>query len=256
MCRSITNDEIKNALNSIDDNKAHGPNGYSFKFFKIAWYIIVEDVCEAVQEFFTTGKLLGELNATIISRVPKIRNPSKVSDFRPIELLKGYGCKQGKQRRAFKIDIMKACDIVIWVFLEEVFNGFGFPMQFVGWIMTCIKTASFSNNVNCESFSCFKGGKGQRQEDPISPYLFTIVMGILNLILQWKINQTRRFQCHQGCVELKITSLCFANDLLVLCNGDANLVQVIKQDLEEFTEISSVHPNKGKSTMFCSNIST
>nr|GEW14368.1 RNA-directed DNA polymerase, eukaryota, reverse transcriptase zinc-binding domain protein [Tanacetum cinerariifolium] len=35
-------------------------------------------------EFFSTGKLLDELNATLITLIPKIPQPNKVSDFRPI----------------------------------------------------------------------------------------------------------------------------------------------------------------------------
>nr|GEY22955.1 RNA-directed DNA polymerase, eukaryota, reverse transcriptase zinc-binding domain protein [Tanacetum cinerariifolium] len=43
-----------------------------------------EYVCNAVKEFFSFGKLLGELNTTIISLIPKISTPLMVNDFRPI----------------------------------------------------------------------------------------------------------------------------------------------------------------------------
>ncbi|GKC56562.1 RNA-directed DNA polymerase, eukaryota, reverse transcriptase zinc-binding domain protein [Tanacetum coccineum] len=159
LCKDVTIQEIEEALKSIDDNKAPGFDGFTTKFFKATWDIIGSDVFEAIKEFFQNGKMLGEVNATIISLVPKINTPTKVSDFRPIaccnviykiiskvltsrmksvlcrivsqnqstfipersitdnilltqELLKGYGCKQGKQRCAFKIDIMKTYDTV------------------------------------------------------------------------------------------------------------------------------------------------
>nr|GEU38750.1 RNA-directed DNA polymerase, eukaryota, reverse transcriptase zinc-binding domain protein [Tanacetum cinerariifolium] len=51
--------EIKEALFDIDEQKAPGPDGFSAKFFKAAWNIIGKDMCLAVQEFFQTGKLLG-----------------------------------------------------------------------------------------------------------------------------------------------------------------------------------------------------
>ncbi|GJS12514.1 putative ribonuclease H-like domain-containing protein [Tanacetum coccineum] len=38
-------------------------------------------VCKAVKEFFSKGQLLGELNATIISLVPKMDSPLKMSNF-------------------------------------------------------------------------------------------------------------------------------------------------------------------------------
>ncbi|GJZ37183.1 hypothetical protein Tco_0583374 [Tanacetum coccineum] len=65
--------EIKEALKSIDDNKAPGPDGYTYMFFKAAWKIVGDDVSSAFKEFFQIGKLLSEMNATIIylNRVPK-----------------------------------------------------------------------------------------------------------------------------------------------------------------------------------------
>ena len=36
----VTHEEIKNALFSIDDSKAPGPNGFSSLFFKRAWTIV------------------------------------------------------------------------------------------------------------------------------------------------------------------------------------------------------------------------
>ncbi|GKD95947.1 RNA-directed DNA polymerase, eukaryota, reverse transcriptase zinc-binding domain protein [Tanacetum coccineum] len=144
MIKGVTDSEIKNALFDIVDNKAPGPDGYTSTFFKKAWKIVGKDVCLAIKEFFTTGKLLREMNATIISFIPKIITPNKVSDYRPIaccnviykcirrfiqdnilitqELLKGYDRKSGPSRCCMKIDIAKAYDIVDWKFLEMALN--------------------------------------------------------------------------------------------------------------------------------------
>ena len=84
MIRPISDIEIKDAMFSIDDDKAAGPDGYTSKFFKAAWSIVSVDVCAAVKEFFSSGKLLGEFNANVISLIPKLQVPLKVSDYRPI----------------------------------------------------------------------------------------------------------------------------------------------------------------------------
>ncbi|GJV15595.1 RNA-directed DNA polymerase, eukaryota, reverse transcriptase zinc-binding domain protein [Tanacetum coccineum] len=73
-----------NALFDIGDNKASGPDGYSSVFFKKACNIIRKDVCEAIKDFFLSGQMPWELNATLITLVPKIQTPMKVFDFRPI----------------------------------------------------------------------------------------------------------------------------------------------------------------------------
>ncbi|GJS32871.1 RNA-directed DNA polymerase, eukaryota, reverse transcriptase zinc-binding domain protein [Tanacetum coccineum] len=83
MIMPIKEMEIKQALFDICDNNP-SPDEYTAKFYKEAWSTIGKDVCDAVIEFFNKGKMLGEVNATLITLVPKISTPLKVSDFRPI----------------------------------------------------------------------------------------------------------------------------------------------------------------------------
>ncbi|GKA35886.1 RNA-directed DNA polymerase, eukaryota, reverse transcriptase zinc-binding domain protein [Tanacetum coccineum] len=68
----------------IEDSKAPGPDGFTVRFYKSAWSIVGKEVCKPIQEFFQTGKLIEEVNVTLISLVPKIQTPDKVSDFEPI----------------------------------------------------------------------------------------------------------------------------------------------------------------------------
>ncbi|GKB03041.1 RNA-directed DNA polymerase, eukaryota, reverse transcriptase zinc-binding domain protein [Tanacetum coccineum] len=84
MISMVTNDEIKEAIFDIDSNKASGPDGYTSRFFKKAWSIIGKEVYLAIRGFFINGKLLGEINATMIALIPKLEVPNKVSEFRPI----------------------------------------------------------------------------------------------------------------------------------------------------------------------------
>ncbi|GJS08442.1 RNA-directed DNA polymerase, eukaryota, reverse transcriptase zinc-binding domain protein [Tanacetum coccineum] len=231
MVMEVSNEEIKETLFQIDDNKAPGPNGYSAAFFKKAWNVIGNDVCLAVKEFFKTGKILREINSTLIDLVPKIQTPLKVSDFRPIaccnviykciskvltERLKrcldklGYDRKSGPKRVVVKVDIQKAYDTVNWY---------------------------------------FKGGKRFRQGDLISPYLFTLVMEILTLIIKRKVDQSRDFQYHFGCKKLKVTNVCFADDLLIFCHADKNSLKVLKESIDEFGKVAGLIPNYNKSTI-------
>nr|GFC22377.1 hypothetical protein [Tanacetum cinerariifolium] len=84
MCRNITEEEINDALSSFDDNKAPGPDGFTSKFFKAAWSIAGRDVYDVVKEFFQIGKFLSEINAKLITLVPKVKAHLKVSEYRPI----------------------------------------------------------------------------------------------------------------------------------------------------------------------------
>ena len=89
----ITHEEIKNAIFSMNDSKASGPDGFSSLFFKKAWSIVGSDVVEAVESFFNLGCLLREINCTIIALVPKVPNPGSMHDYRPISCCKTiYKC--------------------------------------------------------------------------------------------------------------------------------------------------------------------
>ncbi|GKC08507.1 RNA-directed DNA polymerase, eukaryota, reverse transcriptase zinc-binding domain protein [Tanacetum coccineum] len=97
----------------------------------------------------------------------------------------------------------------------------------VEWIMKCVQTA-FTICINSERYGYFKGGRGLRHGDPISPYLFTLVMEILTLLLQRRIRTNSMFKYHHGCKELKLINLCF---------GDKTSASIIKDALKEFSEV-------------------
>ncbi|GJU30427.1 RNA-directed DNA polymerase, eukaryota, reverse transcriptase zinc-binding domain protein [Tanacetum coccineum] len=193
-----TDKEIRKAMFSIDDNKAPRLDGYSDRFFKKSWHIVGDDVCKAVKKFFTSGKLLGELNATIVSLTPKINTP-----------LLGYNRVEGPKRVAFKIDIQKAYDT---------------------------------------------GGRGLKPGDPMSPYLFTLVMEVFTLIMKRNVRNNAEFNYHFRCKNLKITHICFANDLMVFCHGDPCSMKVVKDSIDEFGKCSGLLPNFSKSIVFFGSI--
>nr|GEZ05462.1 hypothetical protein [Tanacetum cinerariifolium] len=83
MVREIFNQEVKDAIFSIGDDKSPGLDGFTAAFFKEAWNIIANDVYLAVSEFFRNGTLIKEINHTIIALLPKVKSPSRVNDYRP-----------------------------------------------------------------------------------------------------------------------------------------------------------------------------
>ncbi|GJS21627.1 putative reverse transcriptase domain-containing protein [Tanacetum coccineum] len=157
--------------------------------------------------------------------------------------------KNGPKRVAMKIDIQKAHDTVNWTFLEAILNGFWFHMKMVNWIIKCVSTTTFSIYVNGESFGYFKGGRSLRQGDPMPPYLFTLIMEILNLIVQDKVECSEDFQYHFGCKRMKTTQGCFADDLTMFCHGNCKFVSVLKDVIDEFGAILGLLPNYTKSTI-------
>lgn len=79
-------EEIKSILFKMPKNKAPGPDGFSAEFYTASWEIVGSDLVTAVREFFTSGRLLKQINATVISLIPKVKGAERLSDFRPISL--------------------------------------------------------------------------------------------------------------------------------------------------------------------------
>nr|GFA01231.1 RNA-directed DNA polymerase, eukaryota, reverse transcriptase zinc-binding domain protein [Tanacetum cinerariifolium] len=100
----------------------------------------------------------------------------------------------------------------------------------------------------------FKGDRGLRQGDQISPYLFTLVMEVLNMILVKEIKEFENLKYHYRCKELKLTHMCFDDDMLVMFNGDKESMGVVKKALDEFSSVSSLLHNLNKSTIFFGSI--
>jgi len=84
LSRSVFSQEIKRALFQMHPDKAAGPDGYNAFFFRRNWNVIGENVCTAIHSFFNSGRLLKEVNHTLVTLVPKDTNASLLSDFWPI----------------------------------------------------------------------------------------------------------------------------------------------------------------------------
>ncbi|XP_028108374.1 uncharacterized protein LOC114307170 [Camellia sinensis] len=235
LVREVTDKEIHDVLWSTHSNKAPGLDGYS------------------------------ELNSTTIALIPKISNANRVGDLRPIsccntvykciskiianrlksvlpdlvdpvqsafvqgrrisdnifisqELMRGYHKKSPSPKCTMKVDIIKAYDNVRW---DMVFSR----------------------------------GEGAKQGDPLSPYLFVLVMEILARILAEK-SDNPSFKFHWRCKKSKIVNLCFADDLTIFCKGDMHSVSLIKEGLEEFKALSGLSPSLQKSHIFFSSCDT
>nr|GEX44939.1 RNA-directed DNA polymerase, eukaryota, reverse transcriptase zinc-binding domain protein [Tanacetum cinerariifolium] len=71
------------------ENKSHGPDGFTFEFFKHFWDLISSDLCAAVTCFFDNGSFPRGCNSSFIALIPKVSDAKFVTDFQPISLI---GC--------------------------------------------------------------------------------------------------------------------------------------------------------------------
>ncbi|KAK3204580.1 hypothetical protein Dsin_018626 [Dipteronia sinensis] len=90
----------------------------------------------------------------------------------------------------------------------------------------------------------------------MSPYLFVIAMEVLSKILTKHIADSPSFKFHWKCDKIKLTHLCFTNDLIILCHGSPFLALVLKAAIDEFSLLSSHLANQAKSNIFTSGLSS
>jgi len=89
--RDVSDAKILLTIKHMKKNKSPGPDGFNVNFFIHAWDIVGEVFTAAIRSFFSQGCLLRGTNATAITLVPKVRNPSSMNDYRPISYLSGPG---------------------------------------------------------------------------------------------------------------------------------------------------------------------
>jgi len=300
LTRPVCDQEIRDALFDIGDEKAPGPDGYSACFFKQAWGTVGVLFCQAVHEFFRSGKILKQINHSTIVLIPKSSHACSVSDYRPIaccnviykviakilatrlapcldsiidkaqsafikgrslaenvqlaqELIRKYTRSRCSPRCLIKVDLRKAYDTVSWSFLKQVMVGLGFPHQFICWIMECVSSAAFSLVINGELQGFFKGNRGLRQGDPLSPFLFVICLEYFSRSLNVATNGTD-FNFHPKCNKLLISHIAFADDLMLFARGDIPSIRIIMECLMEFEVLSGLQANPLKSCFYPAGI--
>nr|GEX22727.1 hypothetical protein [Tanacetum cinerariifolium] len=170
------------------------------------------------------------------------------------EIMHNYHLDRGVPRCAFKVDIQKVYDTVDWEFLRAILIGFGFHDRMISWIMECVSTTSFSISINGSLYGFFKGKRGLRQGDPLSPYLFTLVMEVFTLMHHRRVRESSNFTYHRYCLELEFINLCFADDLFLFAHGDVNFASIIKEALDEFKDASGLNPSMPKSKAYFFNV--
>ncbi|XP_074302657.1 uncharacterized protein LOC141634341 [Silene latifolia] len=121
--------------------------------------------------------------------------------------------------------------------------------------MVCLTSPYYSLSINGGVEGFFPGKKGLRQGDPLSPYLFVICMEVLSRLLR-KLPRYDGFSYHPKCVQLNLTHLVFADDLLVFTRGDLPSLQAVAQCLAKFDLLSGLQANPAKTSLYFGGVAS
>lgn len=86
LLKPFTKAEVQNAVFHLSSYKAPGPNGYWTCFYQDYWHVVGDEVCEVVLSFLNSNDSIENINFTFLVMIPKINNPVKIIDYRPINL--------------------------------------------------------------------------------------------------------------------------------------------------------------------------
>lgn len=164
------------------------------------------------------------------------------------ELVKDYHKETISPICAMQIDISKAFDSVQWSFLLNTLEALGLQEKFRRWIALCVTSASFSVQVNRELAGYFQSKRGLRQGCSLSPYIFVKCMNVLSKMID-RAAAEGIVGNHPGCKNIKLTHLCFADDL-IFADAERRSIEGILKVFEEFDRMSGLKISREKSVFF------
>lgn len=139
------------------------------------------------------------------------------------------------------LDFEKAFDSVSWKFISKVLTFFNFGENFQNAIRTLFNNAKLCVIQNGIFSEFFNMGRGCRQGDPISPYIFILcaeIMGLMirnNILIEGISVMNKEYKLLQ-----------YADDTVLLLKGSKNSIKTALSLVNEYAKYSGLKPNYDK----------
>jgi hypothetical protein len=140
-----------------------------------------------------------------------------------------------------KLDIVKAY-LVSWQYIIEMLEHRGFLARWRNWLALLLSTSSSSVRMNGIQGPWIKHMRGLRQGDPLSPYLFILVIDTMQHILQRSTEEGLLTPLRDRVARVRLSL--YANDAALFLNPT-------KQDVDNTMEIMR---RFGNATGLCMNM--
>jgi len=152
-----------------------------------------------------------------------------------------------------QLDLAKAYDKLNWTYIRRVLISFGFDHNWVRWVMALVAYPSFSILINGSPSETFIPSRGLRQGDPLSPFLFILMMeGLGRSIKQAKEDgKIKGLQLSENGQSL--THQQFVDDTMLRGIPMVKEALAYKQLLSDFSMASGMEVNLSKSKIFFFN---
>ncbi|KAI3473655.1 hypothetical protein Pfo_031429 [Paulownia fortunei] len=253
LCSALNMEEIRHAVFDMDPDSATGP---------------VEDVRDAVEDFFSGTPKPRSFTATTLVLIPKTDSPDTWNDFRPISLCnvtnkiitKLLSLRLAKrlpdliapsqsgfvQGRLISDNILLAQELIHSIdsrhpmgFLIQSSSEDGFPASWISYVRHCIENCWFTVLIN-----------GVPTGDPISPLLFVLAADFLSRGLD------ALFRSHEDMYyrnqALRLTHLSYADNIIIFSNCEKACLIRLMEFLTLYSKVSGQRININKSSFVVS----
>ncbi|XP_073353560.1 uncharacterized protein [Aegilops tauschii subsp. strangulata] len=222
----FSDEEINRVLRELPVDWAPGPDGFNGMFVKRCWPIIEKDFLRMIQDFYEGKLSLENINASLITLIPKIISPEGPDDFRPISLTNT--CLK---------------------FLTKLLAN-----QLQRVILKCIhKNQFFVCTVNGIPGKQFKCKCGVRQGDPLSPLLFVIAADLLQSVVNQMLEHdtlSLPIQTH----DREFPIIQYVDDTILFIAAKDDELVALKNMLLTFQQSTGLKVNFAKSSMIPLNM--
>ena len=135
----------------------------------------------------------------------------------------------------------------MWLILSKM----GFVGNVISWVMSILSLVSFSLHINGVATYFFKSGKGLRQDCPLAPLLFLIVVeGLGRALLYAKDCGTYHGLSFGN--DIVLTHVLFVDDIVMVNDGSKQSLSTLYEILMIFCKASGMKINNDKSSLYFS----
>nr|GFA10303.1 putative RNA-directed DNA polymerase, eukaryota, reverse transcriptase zinc-binding domain protein [Tanacetum cinerariifolium] len=154
--------------------------------------------------------------------------------------------KKKKQALIFKVDFEKAYDSVRWDYLDDVLDKFGFGIKWHGWIQNCLRSSRGSILTNGSPTEEFQFFKGLKQGDPLSPFLFILIMESLHISSQ-RVVDAGLYTGIRLSSDVNLSHLFYVDDAMFVRQWSDSNIKTLVHVLKCFHQASGLKINMSKS---------
>ncbi|GKD04054.1 putative RNA-directed DNA polymerase, eukaryota, reverse transcriptase zinc-binding domain protein [Tanacetum coccineum] len=207
------------------------------------------------------AKILANRLSKVIDKIVSIEQSAFISGRQildgPLILseLIGWYKKRKKKMLFFKVDFEKAFDYVSWEYLDFVLHSLGFGYKWRSWIRACLHSSRASVLVNGSPTFEFSIKRGLRQGDPLSPFLFILVMEGLHCALSAAVSSSLIHGINLGSPDFTISHLFYADDVIITTEWNPGDLDNIIRVLHVFYLASGLKININKSNIYGIDVS-